>query len=65
MIEQSRGFDYVAIGFANDGRAMLSITCATTKDADRWVKNNPDYEWVIYNSNNYRLIPRPVQTSML
>ena len=65
MIEQSRGFDYVAIGFANDGRAMFAITCATVKDADRWAKNNQAYKWVIYNSNDYKLCPRPMQISFL
>lgn len=65
MSEQSRGFDYVAIGFSNDGRAMFAITCATIKDADRWAENNPDYKWVVYNSKGYQLFPRPQQVSFL
>ena len=65
MSEHSRGFDYVAIGFSNDGRAMLAITCATIKDADRWAENNPSYKWVIYSASGYQLFPRPMQISFL
>lgn len=65
MSEHSRGFDYVAIGFANDGRAMVAITCATIKDADIWAKNNPSYKWVVYNASGYQLFPRPMQISFL
>lgn len=65
MSEHSRGFDYVAIGFANDGRAMVAITCTTIKDADRWAKNNPSYKWVVYNASGYQLFPRPMQISFL
>ena len=65
MSEHSRGFDYVAIGFSNDGRAMLAITCATIKDAYGWVEKNPSYKWVVYNANGYQLLPRPMQISFL
>lgn len=65
MSEHSRGFDYVAIGFANDGRAMVAITCTTIKDADKWAKNNPSYKWVVYNASGYQLFPRPMKISFL
>lgn len=55
MYKCKTGLDFVAVGFADDGRAMAAVTCSSKEDAIRWIKTNQELKWKIYYSHNFML----------
>lgn len=57
------GLDFVAIGFADDGRAMVTVNCASKEEAFRWIRANQKLKWKLYYSHDFILTQYLEQTN--
>lgn len=57
MIEQSRGYDFVVVGFSNDGRAMFVFTVVSIAEFERWKTANKEYMWRLFKASDYAIHP--------
>lgn len=55
--EQSRGYDFVVIGFSNDGRAMFVFLVVSIAEFERWKSANKEYTWRLYKASDYSIYP--------
>lgn len=54
-IEQSRGYDYLAACFSNDGRLLACFPCLTIKEYNNWANENPMYISRLYRAHDFDL----------
>ena len=55
--EQSRGYDFIVVGFSNDGRAMFAFPVVTIAEFERWKTTNKEYTWRLFNARDYGVYP--------
>lgn len=56
-IEQSRGYDFIVVGFSNDGRAMFVFPVITIAEFEKWKTTNKEYTWRLFNAHDYGVYP--------
>ena len=56
-IEQSRGHDFIVVGFSNDGRAMFAFPVLTIAEFERWKTTNKEYTWRLFNAHGFGVYP--------
>lgn len=57
VIEQSRGYDFVVVGFSNDGRAMFTFLVVSIAEFERWKSTNKEYMWRLYKASDFAIHP--------
>lgn len=60
-IEQSRGYDFIAVGFSNDGRVFFAFPVITISEFERWKTVNKEYvneyRWRLFKVHDYGIYP--------
>lgn len=57
VTEQIRGYDFIVVGFSNDGRAIFTFPVVTIAEFERWKSSNKEYRWCLFTAHDYSVYP--------